>query len=71
MTTLIIAFAPWGLGLTLFSVLWTLERFSARRHRKRLDHRLSELTRSNGHSPYGRTFPNIPKPQKPYQKSVR
>ena len=74
----LIVLLPWLLGLTLFSALWAAEWLSARRHRRRMELRLTELTRSpdgnlartphNGHSPYSRTWPATR--THPWQKRV-
>ena len=80
MDDLTLAILPWGLGLTLFSALWAAEWLSARRHRRRMELRLTELTRSpddnpartprNGRQPYyNRTWPATR--TRPWQKRVR
>jgi len=66
----LMVFLPWGVPLTLFSVLYAAERFSAHRHRRRVERRLYHLSRP-WLNHYGLTYPNIPKPQKSYQKPVR
>ena len=72
MDNLTLAILPWGLGLTLFSALWAAEWLSARRHRRRMELRLTELTRAphNGHQAnYSRTWPKTR--TRPWQKRAR
>lgn len=59
---------PWLLGLMLFSALWAAERFSARRHRRKVEERLEKLT--GGHKPnYGLTWPATR--TRPWQRRVK
>ena len=64
----LIVVVPFGLGLTLFSVLWAAERLSARRYRRKVERRLERVAFSEFMSHRGLTYPNIPKP---YQRKVR
>ena len=41
----LIAFVPFILGLTLFSVLYAAERLSARRHRRKVERRVLGILR--------------------------
>jgi len=84
MDNLTLAILPWGLGLTLFSALRAAEWLSARRHRRRMELRLTELARTeltrspddnlartphNGHNPYSLTWPATR--TRPWQRRVR